>query len=486
MVHERPSTLPEPQPDSRPRVFLSPEEEASPRDRPSRLASWLGLLKYKGSLLTTAAHNELRAMAWVLLLICLFEVVVWTYFFNAVFNRDVTYWGRGTLGAFALACIFGLVVFFFERQMLTFDTKAVRSGWRRWWRIGSAGFFRLIYIGVTAWITANAFELRFFRPAILERAHHEAVRESVVKRWLEVNEAQEEAGAAVSGRDPRSVTAAAKATSAEQAERLAAADHALREAERERDRIAGDIAAAEVQQEVLRRAAGLSADAAAAERQIRTLDANIARLRVSEATANDRVTARQNERDDRERELGVATGHVGEVRQVAATRAAELATRLHTWAAELGKLEPGAGYALEDWTFESPKPDFLEQLRILSDLRQGGPPLWPGASEEAKAQVGKGYGLLEVPCLPQAPESTACREVEARKKAFRQGHWMSLLLSLLIPSLMVIIKLFMLPDELSMYYSRRHQARSGEPEARRLTAIDDFIRAEGSAEKRGA
>ena len=104
------------------------------------------------------ARIELNFAAGLLLLICLFEVFLWTFLFNAIYNRDVFYLGSRVAFAILSAGFFGFAVFWFERQILTFDDQSKdRTSKLRW-----AMVVRLLYILGAAYVTSKPFELMLY------------------------------------------------------------------------------------------------------------------------------------------------------------------------------------------------------------------------------------------------------------------------------------------------------------------------------------
>ncbi len=460
---------------NRPRIFLLPEESAEPQPEPGRLVRRMRLLKYGLSLLSPAACIELQVMAWVLALVCLFEVVVWTFFFNVVVNRDVSYAGWKLPYALLAGCVFGAVVFFFERGMLTSD---LAGGWKSK-KLWAAALTRLGYIVLTAYVTSIAFELRLFRPSLLERARAEDVRETAAKGWLEVSEYRKLAES-IGGKG--SVAFQKVQAANEQQKRLQDADKALEASRKERDQWAAAIAGAEVRKAALQQELRVSdGDSGALLHRIAQLDLAVARYRVSENSASQKFDDILHKRDLIDVDVKTSSVNLENERTRVAQHAEKRAQEFRQWTVDLGKLEPDQELAFAGWKIGEAQPDFLKQLRILGDLEAGRPPLWRGGSEESRRSLENDYGFKDLICKEASPESSACREIEAQKDAVQRTKRLGLVLAFLIPSLVVATKLFMLPDELRMYYSRAYQARAGERGAKLLTHIDEQLRAESPA-----
>lgn len=510
------------------RLYLLPQGPTEPRRSPSRIARWMGLVPYHGGLLSERTRIELNFAAGLLLLICLFEIFLWTFLFNAIYNRDVFYLGPRVAFAVLSAGFFGFAVFWFERQILTFDDQSKdRTSKLRW-----AMAVRLLYILGAAYVTSKPFELMLFREPITERAHQEALRQDVATRLLEVQESDvisrtdnQLSGGSVEG---ASRVAALAAIAAEEADRrnqildTAASydaqatrlDSQLREARAERDRLSRDVtylskvlAAARSRLSEATRfgSADQLQDLRIAEEQARSdHSAALRSVAVQEAAVqqlNEQLNSVRRRGQDvalqgdeaANRQLDYST-KAAEERLRLAQRADNQRLRLRQWVASVKALRPGQEKVDGDWVFNPQKPDFLDQLRILNDLRAGRPPMWTEGTEETRKLLQDEYGFADPKCTdgvpsgnrdPQAGPAGAksaglandCRQIEAKKTVYAQLHTVSWLVALLIPSLMIAIKKFMLPEELRFYYSRRHQAEEGDPDALRATEVDDEVEA---------
>lgn len=515
-----------------PKLYILRQEPTQPRRKPGWIARAMGLAPYRGALLSDRARIELNFAAGLLLLISLFEAVLWTFLFNAIYNRDVFYVGPRLAYAVLSAAFFAVAVFWFERQILTFDDQnASRAS-----KLSLAMVVRLLYILGAAYATSRPFELMLFREPILERAHQEAVRAEVATRLLEVQEAEVAArsasGSGGSSGEKASVaralaeTADAERDRADQLSDSAVSSEArvavlgaqLQKARSELSQLSGEVAySAKVlatarqrhSEATLAGKGGQIQELRLAEEQARNVhaatlrseaaqEAEVGRLAGLLAAAQVRGHGLVEQEIAAREQLAEYEKQAAEERVRVAKHADRQRQRLRGWVASLRALHPSEEREDENWKFTRPRPDFLEQLRILNDLRAGRPPIWTQGTAETRKLLQDEYGFTDLICPDRGLASGAqgggprtlsgspvevndlasdCQHLEAKRTVYRQLYLVGWLLALLIPSLMIAIKKWMLPEELRFYYSRRHQAEDGDPDALRATEVDDQVQA---------
>jgi len=108
----------------------------------------------------------------------------------------------------------------------------------------------------------------------------------------------------------------------------------------------------------------------------------------------------------------------------------------------------------EDWTFRDAKYDFIQQLRVLSDLRYNIGPDWPDATTDEKAQLEQQFNL-KFDWNSHINESRLYFIAWSLVFAF----------SFIVPMMSFLYKI-LLPRELADYYSSAFQRSFGNPEAR--------------------
>lgn len=439
------------------RLFLkSPKAEVSPQP-PSRLARLMGLHLYSNVLLTKKVRTEMNFAAGLLLLVSLFEWLLWTLLFNGIYSSDIYNLAPTTIMAALTALFFGFAVFWFERQMLTSGEKG--------WRLVLPLCFRIFYIGVAALITSQTFELMLFQKPILERAREEAIRGAAAKHYLEVLDAETAAGQA----------SALVQLSATFEETQLAAVHAERQKEeRQRNYLQAQRAAARTEEDAMKAS---KFDGLLAESRDR-LDRLLENERRAEEALRDRL-----------REIQLARAKIVQ-------NASDQRGLFQQWITKIRASKPGEPVNdIKGWEYQDPKPLFFGQLFLLADLREGRPADWPGAKPEIRETLRNEFGFYEPPVCPD-PESSAqlagatgslqssqlrdialdCERRQSNTNIFNRAWWAGLLTALLIPMLMLIIKFFLLPEELGFYYSRPHQAELGDIEALNIHQAEERLR----------
>src|SRR3954468_11528589 len=99
------------------RLFLKSHKAEVSSQPPSRLARLMGLHLYSNVLLTKKVRTEMNFAAGLLLLVSLFEWLLWTLLFNGIYSSNIyNLGGPEPIFAAFTALFFGFAVFWFERQ----------------------------------------------------------------------------------------------------------------------------------------------------------------------------------------------------------------------------------------------------------------------------------------------------------------------------------------------------------------------------------
>ena len=152
-----------------------------------RLAHLFELDVYGSAFLSNRARIEMGYAALLLLLIFLFDTLAWSLLFNSIFYSGLLTVGWGTPFALAIALIFSLATFIYERQFITADA--------------SEGLLRFCFaitirVGVlimAALLTAQPIELFVFQGPIKNRIHEEGILKEVVHRRKQLEVAKKKA-----------------------------------------------------------------------------------------------------------------------------------------------------------------------------------------------------------------------------------------------------------------------------------------------------
>lgn len=441
------------------RVFLrrSPKAEVSSLP-PSWLARKMGLHLYSNVALTKKVRTEMNFAAGLLLLVSLFEWLLWALLFNGIYSSNIYNLGVTTIFAALTALFFGFAVFWFERQMLTSSEKG--------WKTRAAMVCRFLYICIAALITSQTFELMLFHKPIQERARQEAIRANAAKYYQEVSDAEERA---------RQAASIVQLTANPERAALATIQAERKREEGHRNRLNTQLAKAETDENQLK--------VNQYNRLLLESENRLDFLREKERLASEAV---------------VGGGHkVEEERTKIVQKAADQRERFHAWVVQL-RDAAAKGKNLNDgkgWIYEEPKPLFFEQLFLLADLMKGRPAGWPGASPEVRDTLRNQFGFYEPPTCPNPASisqlaSTAsplqatqlqdialdCERRWSNTRIFFWSWLAGLGTAMLIPMLILIIKVFLLPEELRFYYSRPYQAELGDIEASNIDQADERLR----------
>ncbi|HVR09302.1 MAG TPA: DUF4407 domain-containing protein [Thermoanaerobaculia bacterium] len=449
-----------------------------PRPQPGWLARGLGLHLYSEALLGKRARIEMNFAAVVLLIVTLFELLAWSFLFNAIFNSDIYYLGWGTVPAVLVAMLFAAAVFWFERQFLVHDEVRKLQAMR-------AARVRVAFIVAAALVTAQPLELFFFRRPVERRVHEEGIREEAVRR-LNARAADQERTAdhfaALAARRQEAVKVAQSGMD-EEARRRSDLERELRE---EEGSLAGSRAQASAAEQELSEARRREADdpdaVRAAQASYRRAVAAAAAAAAQVERTRFAITQSRNASSDLERRWGDAQKQADTVEANKQTQEEQADERLRDWFHHLQDAEPGpitesAARAPvgkgKPWHYGEPDYDFFAQVQVVWDLVRGLPPRWSNGADATRRMLEDKYGF--------------------RSDSDRRGlQWHLLLavvachlIALYIPLLVLTIKLFLMPQELRSYYSSLAQARAGEPDALLAWSVEQGEDADSSDGGRG-
>lgn len=422
------------------RLFLRLPKPGCSREKPSRLALGLGLHLYSDILLGRRARIEMNFAAVVLVVVCLFELIAWSFLFNAIFNSNIFYLGVKTLPAVLVAMLFALAVLWFERQLLIHD-EARKAESKRAARV------RLLFIVLAALATAQPLELFFFRMPVLQRIHEEGIRQEAVRAFSEIGEVRLRMSEDFQRKTARGHSGVTELQSRlrEETTRKAALDSELRK-ERGRESYWRTWVPGEGE----RNARGMSLN------QARALSAAAARRSeaLEEQVSLGATTIRALEAD-----AGIVRKELKEFDTAFQAQNEQQDRRLREWIDQLQSSKPGNFNETSvlpvgrRWSYELPTYDFFEQLHIVWDLVCGRPSRWLKGTPQIRQTLERKYGF---------PPTD-------RGKGWQWHLFIAVLachlVALYIPLLVVTIKKFLMPRELRNYYSSRHQAEAGDPDA---------------------
>jgi hypothetical protein len=439
------------------RLFLKSSKAEVSSQPPSRLARLMGLHLYSNVLLTKKVRTEMNFAAGLLLMVSLFEWILWTLLFNGIYSSDIYNLGITSVLAALTALFFGFAVFWFERQMLTSGEKG-RS-------LALPMIFRIVYIAVAALITSQTFELMLFHKPILERAREEAIRGAAAKHYLEILDAEAAAGQA---------SKLVQITATFEETQLAAAHAERQKEERKRNYLQAHRAASLTLEDAVKVSTFNSLLAESKDR--------LERLLKREQRAEEALR-------DRLREIELARAKIVQ-------NAGDRRGLFQQWITKIRASKPGDSVNdIKGWEYQNPQPLFFEQLFLLADLREGRPADWPGAKPEVREALRNEFGFYEPSACPDLAASPRivstsvtleesqlrdivliCERRRSNTAIFNRAWWAGLFTAMLIPMLILIIKLFLLPEELRFYYSRSHQAELGDVEALNINQAEVRLR----------
>jgi hypothetical protein len=469
------------------------------------LARWFQLAVWNTSLLTTNASVQMSHAADLLLVVFIFEWAMWSLLFNSVIYFRPLHLGWLSPGAAGLGLLFAWAVFVWEKSVITADLPSSRlrramphslrpAAWRKVTALGT----RCALIIASAMATAQSLELFIFNGAIENRLRDESVlAESIrqaesqahdraqtafkslgaVEQTLQGAEvAQAKTTASSEFEVAKSQLEAANSAKQLAQDRLNAADnnYAFWDREFQARQRAANSAPADLQI-----ATRLAANDAATRRDsaaeiLRTrrtvLDGASRRLSDAQAVVN-AAASKKTDTSNRfqkavEAERAIEDSRSKEHQAAADRRKAWLDTlQAAKYGSELNN--PTASGAATAFAWK--EADFLDRLRILSDLTEGIPPQWPFASDDLRKSA---VQLFQIPD-PGASQN-AVADSARQASLFQTAYLLSYIVALIIPLLALGFKLVLIGPELEAYYSCWSQARSGNVEALRVLNAQGF------------
>jgi len=456
-------------------LYLALPHADVPKRPPSWLARRLGLDLYSDVLLGKSARTEMGFAAVILVIVSLFELIAWFFLFNAIFNSDLLGTGWPTIPAILVASLFAAAVFWFERQFLTTDEDQRR-------RARGAAVVRVIFILTAAFITAQPLELLFFRVPVQKRIHEEGIREEAVSKLAALLKEGEQVSTAIKGQSDLWGNLYQGAQT--QVTALVGQQASLAVKMRQRN---GELAAAR------RAASGYQVERASAEtpEKRRSADRSYAKAEAAAAALSREIGQIQLSIAEVDAMLGElrnrATGAVG--KQVDLTISSMVNDtgrdrRLRNWIDQLKGSKPGepveekwkiapivnkAGARSlwdEKWpSYKDREYDFFEQIHVVWDLVAGRPPRWLNAPANLRLKLENEYGFAS---LDQGRRGWQWHLLAAVVACH--------LIAIFIPFLVLTIKLFLMPKALRTYYSSRHQAEAGDPDAWLAQVVDEKVK----------
>lgn len=424
-----------------------------------RLVHVLGLDSYGTATLSRAARLDMTAAALLLAVIFVFDVLGWGLLFYFVMSSGSTEFRLSSVMFSLLGILPAVALLLYERGFMTSDLK---TGGAQRLRVLVAMVGRMVVIGVAALITAQPIELITFARRIERRTHEERIREAAVGRFRELQEQLQSRGNVNVGaatvdvirKDIDATTAQIDSLQKEESEakdRAAAATRRMQDAKTVRDdrqiawnraRNAPTAATRQGQDAINRTRAAFEA-----------AHDNWMRRREQAARENGILERLTNRLGDAQKRREGQTGDL--VTGMASMQADERVRGLKQWVLDLRKLTPGQPFRdpISGTASRFPDYDFLEQLRVLDDVRTARPPRWPPVDPAIRKQLEQEYGLYD-------DTDEATRRIDARNASYT--YWAIFGMAVLVPFMSLLFKLLM-PTHLGLYYSSDWQARQGDP-----------------------
>lgn len=456
-------------------LYLALPQVDVPKRPPSWLARLLGLDLYSYVLLSKSARTEMTFAATILVVVSCFEFIAWFFLFNAIFNSDLVKVGLPTIPAFVMASLFAAAVFWFERQFLTTDEDQRKRAW-------GAAVVRVIFILTAAFITAQPLELLFFRVPVQKRVHEEGIREEAVSKLAALLKEGAQVTKAAEKKSDRRLSIYKDVQTQIQAmagqrgtleARLTLKEGELAAARREvslyrRERDSADTA--EERRRAARALAGAESRAAAAAAEIGQIRLGIAETDGVLSELRSRADDTQVEIDELEDELQKSdTSRDRRLRhwidQLKDSKPRDTVRENWTIAKPAKSTDAASSIWDKRWTYKDPQYDFFEQIHVVWDLVYGRPPRWLNAPPALQKKLEEEYGFAS---LDQGRRGWQVHLFAAAVACH--------LIAIFIPFLVLTIKLFLMPKALREYYSRRHQAEAGDPDAQMGQIVDERVR----------
>lgn len=454
-------------------------------------ARFLGLDVWGRYLLNRRAAREMGSAALLLVVVLTFELLAWTLLFNVLVHSAGWRLSSRSFLALLLGGVFATGVFLFEKSFITSDFTDAP------FRKAMAYGIRLLIIGGSALATAQPVELLVFGGAIESRLHEETVLAEAVSQVEEVKKLEEQARPKSEGEVQKGLDGtrqsrdldSAKTARDEQTRNVNKLSQQLQDA-----RVAVSRAQNNVEYWTRKLVSAKGRDES--ERARLSLDAARSRkTAASQAVTSLDAQLREAQADLQSKETSVGGAQkdwdalVEKSRKQATTETQQNEIKLENrkeWMRRVQGATPGEPIPNPDTgRVLQPKPaDFTDRLRVLDDLRNARPPLWPPSSDEVRTRAVELFGLDDV----DGTDSVAKQRLRERWKVnadlFRDIYRVAFIMACVIPLLTIAFKLLM-AGELRDYYSTRAQALAGNPaalqviRARGLRARDLYTANEG-------
>lgn len=478
-----------------PSIFLRFSEETLQSVLPSKLARLFRLDVFGTSLLTRRAGMEMNLAASILSLIFLFEGVVWSCFFHAVFYSDITLPGLKTIPACALGFTYALLIVLFDRLFFIEDwtyrpsrtTESLATTQVAW--LVAQGLKIVIRAGIillSAIAVGAVIDLILFQQPIERRIQEENLRWYLVAFAADLDFA-----------DPARIELNQSLERQQLQENL---DHA----HEQKLSILASIPEV-VKEQTLARVAleNIHDEIARLNQKIRQLqgtstkdvDPNDPRDEAPEDKGRNLehqlITARSKERR-LESEFAAATTRVETSRTELEAVETTIISIQKSLQEETARRDEQRKRYLDAFNYyratgdnddflellqadlgakaqiEPPRPDVFERYRMLLDLATGRPPVWPEASASTLQQLKEAFELVEIPRCQDASNSDSNDSIPWRCRSARVYYRALILLlfvAAIVPSLALVMKIFFMPEQLKRYYSLKAQAASMNPDA---------------------
>ena len=473
-------------------VYLRAATSASGGRHLAAIARMMGLDQYSSSLLTRKVRIELPILGAILAGTFFYELIAWAFFFNGIFVGEMLeFHVFGTFAALLLALLFAMTILFFERQVITADSRRMKKSDRRW-----AQGIRLGAILLSGFIVAHPVDLLVFRVPVDEQLHRQAVAEEDSRLVEDLR------GMVNADASPRRATIQ---------QDLAQIGLDLSTLNARREQARGDQERFRLDTEQLQREAAVAQDAlAAAEGRLHALgegdegrkgqvqsEFEAARRRYFQSAsalqiARGNYSAAGAKLNDIDRQIETQTGRresIAGVRSSLDHRSelvhqgyAALDERRRIWIDEL--LRSDSGDRREEWKgwdkaskeqiavwperwtrplqFAEPARDFFEEIHTIYRL--------------AFSWLNRPQGEEHISSSDQASPSFQRAPSMPLTYFFL---WLAIhLAAIFIPFLVFAVKWFLMPKEVEAFFSAWHQALAGDPDARLMLAVEEKVRAQ--------
>lgn len=478
-------------PEALPPIFLRSDPVGQPREPEAQPSRWAQLFKldvFGTSLLSRRAAFEMNRAALILRLVLIFEILLWTAFFNLIFYADIG-WGRWTVVAGFLGMIVGSVIVHFDQSFLVMDTE--RS-------LRFPSFIRLVAILSSAVAAGIVLDLIFFAQPIDQRSEEENLRWYLVAfsaelygREMALEEHEKDRASAAHDRDRRESAEDTKRRLKEDLnraigrKRAADQNHASLKSQRSvlREELAqlkqaklaisvedptGEaaldrylVAEGELQNEI----DALTKDISTQLRLAKTAESAISSIKAKTADAQSII----DEVAENEKARRAFIDHEDFKHRSQKRRGRE---DLQNWV-DRYRIVADKATLREDPSIKRylgenghpPLPNVFQRHRILRDLMKGWPPVWPSASDENIERLKTDFNLQDPPLCTSAesgaPQPGHCRSA----KIYTFGYWTLFVIAALVPCMPLIMKWWLSSEDYKSYYSLNRQAAAGNQDA---------------------